>query len=136
MQPASLIELVVVGAHLRGQPLNAQLTDRGAAFVRSTRTRATYRLYALATEPPKPGLVRRPEDDDAAGAIEVEIWSLGLAEFGSFVSEVPPPLTIGRVELEDGSDVAGFLCEEVATIGAPDITPFGGWLAYRSQGAG
>jgi allophanate hydrolase len=132
---ASSIELAVVGAHLRGQPLNRQLTDRGAIFVRSTRTRACYRLFALPTEPPKPGLVRAADDDDRAGTVEVEIWALDVAEFGGFVSEVPAPLTIGRVQLEGGADVAGFLCEEVATAHAPEITTFGGWLAYRAQGA-
>jgi len=39
--------LCVVGAHLRGQPLNEQLTSRGARFVRSCRTAREYRLFAL-----------------------------------------------------------------------------------------
>jgi allophanate hydrolase len=39
---------------------------------------------------------------------------------------------IGRVLLEDGSDVAGFLCEPIALEDAHDITEFGGWRAYRA----
>ena len=50
--------IAVVGAHLDGQPLNHQLTDRGATFVARTETAPIYRLYALPTDPPKPGLVR------------------------------------------------------------------------------
>ncbi len=52
------IHLAVVGAHLEGQPLHHQLTDRDAELVSRTTTAPTYRLFALDTEPPKPGLVR------------------------------------------------------------------------------
>jgi allophanate hydrolase len=122
--------LAVVGAHLTGQPLNHQLTDRGATLVRTTATASCYRLYALDTEPPKPGLVRVAPADPAAGAVEVEVWELDDAAFGSFVAEVPPPLCIGTVLLADGSSVMGFLCEPVALDGAPDITASGGWRAH------
>jgi len=123
----TLVPLAVVGAHLSGQPLHHQLSDRGAQLVAATTTAPAYRLHALDTEPPKPGLVRV-----ASGgvAIEVEVWALGLAEFGSFVSEVPAPLCIGTVELADASLVSGFLCEPLALEGAPDISVHGGWRAY------
>jgi allophanate hydrolase len=130
MVPPPSVDVAVVGAHLSGQPLNRQLTDRDAVFARSTSTRPCYRLFALATDPPKPGLVRGEDGEPGLGAIEVEIWTLGLAEFGSFVSEIPTPLTIGRILLQDHTEVAGFLCEGVATAAAADITRFGGWRAY------
>jgi allophanate hydrolase len=122
--------LAVVGAHLGGQPLNHQLTDRGATLVRTTTTASCYRLFALDTEPPKPGLVRVAPADPAAGEVEVEVWELDDAAFGSFVAAVPPPLCIGTVLLADGSSVMGFLCEPVALDGAPDITASGGWRAH------
>lgn len=128
--------LAVVGAHLTGQPLHHQLTDRGARLVATTRTAPCYRLVALPTDPPKPGLVRTVDADHAdpgAGSVEVEVWELDDAGFGSFVAGVPAPLCIGTVELEDGSAVHGFLCEELATRDAPDITATGGWRAYLSQ---
>ena len=122
--------LAVVGAHLRGQPLNHQLTSRRARFVRQTRTSPHYRFYALPnTQPPKPGLRRVAEK--LSGGIEIEVWSLDEAAFGSFVAEIPSPLGIGTLELEDGSSVKGFLCEPIALEGAQDITNFGGWRAYR-----
>jgi len=128
------IPLAVVGAHLRGQPLNHQLTSRRARFVRRTRTAPCYRLYALAnTQPPKPGLRRVAEK--LPQGIEIEVWALDEAAFGSFVAEIPPPLGIGTLELEDGSSVKGFVCEPIGLEGARDITGFGGWLAYR-QAAG
>jgi allophanate hydrolase len=124
------ILLAVVGAHLRGQPLNHQLTSRHARFVRKTRTAPCYRLYALAnTQPPKPGLRRVAEK--LPQGIEIEVWALDEAAFGSFVAEIPPPLGIGTLELEDGTSVKGFLCEPIGLEGARDITEFGGWLAYR-----
>lgn len=120
----------MVGAHLRGQPLNSQLTSRGARFVCSTRTAPRYRLFALAkTKPPKPGLRRVAET--LPHGIEVEVWALDEAAFGSFVAEVPAPLGIGTLELEDGTSVKGFLCEPYALESARDITEFGGWLAFR-----
>jgi allophanate hydrolase len=122
--------LAVVGAHLTGQPLNHQLTDRDASLARTTTTSSCYRLYALDTEPPKPGLVRVGEGEAGAGAVEVEVWELDDAAFGSFVAAVPPPLCIGTVLLADGSSVMGFLCETVALDGAPDITASGGWRAH------
>jgi allophanate hydrolase len=128
--------LAVVGAHLVGQPLNHQLTDRGATFVRRTETAPIYRLYALPTDPPKPGLVRVVDGDEGAGAIEVEVWDLEPAAFASFVDEIPSPLGIGRLVLDDDGDVAGFLCEPFALHGAPDITAYGGWRAYRAATPG
>ena len=61
------------------------------------------------------------------------MWELDVAGFGSFVDEVPAPLCIGRVQLVDGTDVAGFLCEPLAAEGARDITAFGGWRAFRAS---
>jgi allophanate hydrolase len=125
--------LAVAGAHLRGQPLNHQLTERGARFVRSCRTAREYRLFALpGTMPPKPGLVRDP--GYGGEGIELELWAIAEHQLGGFVAAIPPPLTIGTVLLEDGSAVKGFLCEPVAVSGAVDITRFGGWRHYlRSQ---
>ena len=121
--------LAVVGAHLSGQPLHHQLTSRRASLVATTTTAPVYRLYALPTDPPKPGLLRVGAVT-GAGAVEVEVWELDDAAFGSFVDAIPAPLGIGRVVLADGTDVAGFLCEPIAVDGAPDITHLGGWRAY------
>jgi allophanate hydrolase len=128
--------LAVGGAHLRGEPLNHQLTDRGAQLVRTARTASRYRLYALPTDPPKPGLVRTVDathDDPAAGAIEVEVWELDDAALGSFLTEVRAPLCLGTLELDDDTTVLGFLCEELATRGCVDITSSGGWRAARGS---
>lgn len=125
------IRLAVVGAHLRGQPLNAQLRSLGARFVAATHTAPTYRLFALPESiPPKPGMVR----DVSGGGIEVEVYELSEEAFGKFVAAIPSPLGIGSVTLSSGETVKGFLCEEIALRGAREITSFGGWRAYLASG--
>ena len=121
--------LVVVGAHLEGLALHHQLVERRASLVSRTRTLPEYRLYALrGTVPPKPGLLRVGPLEGAE--IEVEVWSMGDAELGSFMALVPPPLCIGTVALSDGTEHRGFLCEPAGLEGAVDITAYGGWRAY------
>ncbi|MFI0965705.1 allophanate hydrolase [Streptomyces sp. NPDC021080] len=122
--------LAVVGAHLSGQPLNAQLLSLGARLDRTTTTAAVYRLHALDTSPPKPGLVHVGA---GGAAVETEVWSLPADGLGRLLAALPRPMTLGGVELADGTQVPGFLCEPGALEGAPDITSYGGWRAYRSR---
>jgi allophanate hydrolase len=125
------VKLAVVGAHLGGMPLHWQLTSRDAVLVRRCRTSEAYRLYAMdGTTPPKPALIHVGAGGVGGAAIEVEVYELGVEVFGSFVAEVPPPLAIGTVTLDDGSDVKGFVAEPRAVDGARDITALGGWRAY------
>jgi allophanate hydrolase len=130
-QGPELYRIAVVGAHLTGQPLNGQLVERRARLVETTRTAAGYSFYALpGTVPPKPGLVF---DGVGQGGIEVEVWDMDAASFGSFVGLIPAPLGIGTLKLADGSAVKGFLCEAYAVRGAEDITAFGGWRAWLGR---
>jgi allophanate hydrolase len=122
------IKLAVVGAHLAGMPLHWQLTSRDARFVEATHTAPTYRLYAMAgSKPPKPALVH---DVQGGRSIEVEVYELDAAAFGSFTADVPAPLAIGSVTLADGETVKGFVAEPRAIVGAAEITWLGGWRAY------
>jgi allophanate hydrolase len=128
IRPAETVKLAVVGAHLAGMPLHWQLATRNARLVGQTRTAAAYKLYAMAhCSPPKPALVHV---GTAGSAIEIEVYELPLATFGSFVAEVAAPLAIGAVTLADGSEVKGFVAEPRALEGAQDITIHGGWRAY------
>jgi len=126
---AGEVAIAVVGAHLSGMPLNGELRSAGARLVGSAKTAAHYRLFALAgTVPPKPGMLR--VSPGAGAAIEVEVWALSEAAFGRFVAAVPPPLSIGTLELADGRAVKGFLVEAEAVRGARDISGFGGWRKF------
>ena len=129
--PASsgAIAVAVVGAHLSGEPLNHELTTRGARLIRSCRTHAGYRLFALRnTKPAKPALVRAPGFEGPG--IEVEVWEVSREAFADFVAGLVPPHGIGSVMLQDGFEMRGFICEAHALSDAEDITRYGGWRAY------
>jgi allophanate hydrolase len=123
------IAIAVVGAHLSGMPLNGELRALNGRLLESAATAPHYRLYTLAgTKPPKPGMLRVANGEGAS--IAVEIWALAEDAFGRFVAAVPPPLSIGTLELSDGRGVKGFLVEAEAVAGARDISSFGGWRAF------
>ena len=122
------IAIAVVGAHLAGLPLNRELTELGGRLVREAETAKDYRLFALDSRPPKPGMLRVAEGTGAA--IRLEVWTLEAAAFGAFVARIPSPLGIGAVRLADGTTVKGFLVEAEAVKAAEDISRHGGWRAY------
>jgi len=127
------IDVAVCGAHMEALPLNGQLTGRGARLKARTRSAPHYRFYALPGGPPfRPGMVRVAE---GGVAIELEVWSMPAEHFGSFTAGIPAPLGIGKVELEDGSRVSGFLCESYAAAGAQDISALANWRAYLAAAA-
>lgn len=123
---APLTELAVFGAHLRGQPLEHQLTGRGARWAGPITTAPHYRLYALDTVPPKPGLTRV---DTGGAPIVGERWLLSPAALGEFLAELPAPMLLGKVELDDGRWITGFGCDHMAPTQGRDITEYRGWLA-------
>lgn len=125
VEPAEWVDVVVCGAHLMGQPLNWQLLDRAATFRLKTNTVPGYALFAL-PDGKRPALVQK----ENGTAIEVEVWRMPMAEFGSFVAGIPAPLGIGKVALETGESLCGFICEEGGIADAIDISHFGGWRAY------
>lgn len=123
------LPVVVCGAHLDGLALNHQLRQRGGTLRETTRSAPHYRLFALA-DGKRPGMVR---DREKGAAIAVEVWDLPHAEVGSFLAGIPAPLGLGKVELEDGRWLTGFICEEYGLQGAQDITAFGGWRAWLTH---
>lgn len=135
-EPAPLSEseitLAVCGAHMSGLPLNHELTSRGARFLKATQTAPCYALYALPGGPPaRPGLYRC---DDAHGtSIAVEVWAIPKVVVGDFIAGIPAPLVIGTVEIEDGSQVKGFLCEASGKRHAEDISILGSWRRFLER---
>jgi allophanate hydrolase len=129
--PSIGLDLVVFGAHLRGQPLNGQLTELGARFVDEVRTAPEYRMVALASQPPKPGVLRVGPDGGAT--LLGERWTLSPAALAQFLAGLPMPMSLGRVRLSDGSEVIGFHCDPHAAALSTDITPYGSWPAYLAR---
>ncbi|WP_232718228.1 allophanate hydrolase [Gordonia metallireducens] len=106
------IELAVFGAHMRGGPLTHELSERGARWAGEITTTPAYRLVALDTVPPKPGLIRDP----AVGrVIRGEVWRLSPAALGEFLAALPEPMMLGKVEVAAGETgparwIVGFGC--------------------------
>src|SRR5487761_78351 len=124
------IAIAVVGAHLSGMALNGELKTLGGRLLEATVTAPDYRLYALDTMPPKPGMLR--VETGTGASIELELWALPPASFGKFVAAIPPPLSIGTVRLADGRGVKGFIVEAADIGGAREISAFGGWRAFAA----
>lgn len=116
--------VAVCGLHMRGFSLEEQMQACGARFVREAYTAAKYQLIKLSTLPAKPGLIKKLTD---GASIHIEIWEMPLDAFGWFAAGIPAPLGIGKIELEDGSEVPGFICEGYAESGSEDITAYEGW---------
>ncbi|MCJ0902552.1 allophanate hydrolase [Rhodococcus sp. ARC_M6] len=130
--PGEAVELAVFGAHLRGQPLEHQLTTLGARWLGPVATSPRYRLSALDTTPPKPGLVRVAE-----GGVSIvgERWRLAPAALGKFLALLPTPMMLGAVGFDDGSWGTGFGCDLEAAASGKDISEYGGWKAALEAGA-
>jgi len=131
---ADAVVIAVAGAHLTGQPLNADLVRRGASYVSTTRTGPGYRMFVVDGPLPRPDVTRTVPGGSSTG-LEVELWRLPWAEVGGFLATVAAPLAIGPVELESGESVLGFVCTADAVDPAREITSYGGWRAWlASQG--
>lgn len=121
----------VCGAHLSGLPLNHQLTSRGAVLAGSAQTAPEYKLYLLPPPPvPRPSLVRVTS---GGTSIAGEIWLVPDRHLGSFLAGIPSPLGLGKVKLDTGAHVVGFLGETWATEGRPDLSEYGGWRAWLAS---
>lgn len=116
--------IAVCGLHMRGFPLEKQMHECGARFVREGRTAPKYQFVKLPTKPAKPGLIKQ---QTGGSSIDLEIWEIPLSTFGSFVASIPKPLGIGQIELHDGLEVPGFICESYAGADAQDISSLGSW---------
>ncbi len=126
--------LVLAGAHMEGLPLNHQVLDRGGRLVKRCSTAPGYRIFALPGGPPeRPALVA---DADSSASIEVELWDLPEETIGSFLAGIPAPLGLGKVRLDDGSEVVGFIGAAGCEAGAQDITSFGGWRGWLAAREG
>ena len=128
--PTGGTDLVVFGAHLRGQPLNHQLTDLGARFAGEVATAPEYRMVALSTPQPKPGLVR---DTRHGASLAGERWTLSAAALGTFLAALPHPMALGPIRLDTGESILGFHCDPDTAASGIDITALGSWRAYLAQ---
>ena len=128
-------DILVVGAHLSGQPLNHELLAAGGVLLGPAATAPDYRLYALDTVPAKPGLVRvaGPRRHGRVGRRRTVAAACRRACAASWPGW-PPRWRSGGC----GSTMAATSSASSASLraldGAAEITAYGGWRAFRERG--
>lgn len=117
--------LAVNGTLMRGLALNGNMLAAGATFVREARTAPAYRLWSIGDR--HPAMLRVAS---GGAAIALEVWSVPAAGLATILQQEPPGLCIGKVRLEDGTEVLGVLGESILCKDQREITTHGGWRAY------
>lgn len=124
------IEFAVCGAHLKGEPLHDQLAN--ADFIESTRTAAKYQMVAF-----QDGSISKPALIPGGNkSFYVEAYALNAAEFGTFTKQIPAPLAMGSIELQNGTFIPGFIGDssipaKLLDGSAKDISEFGDWRKFK-----
>src|SRR5262249_5217937 len=108
--------------------LNRHLLEVGAAFVREAKTAPLYRLWSIQDR--HPGMIRCAQ---GGAAIDLELWGVPPVGLALVLLREPPGLTIGKVQLGDGSEVLGVLAEPWLCEGCREITSFAGWRKYMAS---
>ena len=129
----STLDLFVCGAHMTGLPLNHQLTELGAEFIKEVSTGPEYQMVALpplGSLPERPGLVRVTEKTQP---LPGEIWRMDSKNIGSFLKKISYPLGISQIILEDSTCEYGFCCDSAGAGDGRDITEFAGWRNYLER---
>lgn len=126
------LEIALVGAHMAGLPLNAEITALGGRLLRAAETELCYRLFALPGGlPARPGLLR--VEAGTGFAIALEVWAIPSERIGALLASIPAPLGLGTLHLADGTAPKGFLVEAEGTRDAEDISGFGSWRAFLAR---
>jgi len=123
---AGPVILAVNGTLMRGLGLNGNLLKAGARFLREASTAPCYRLYSI--KDVHPAMLRAP----GGKAIALELWEVPAEGVASILQAEPAGLCIGKVLLEDRSEVLGVLGEPWLCEGSVEITQHGGWRNYIS----
>ncbi|PPS45827.1 glutamyl-tRNA amidotransferase [Chroococcidiopsis sp. TS-821] len=117
--------LAVNGTLMRGLELNPNLLAVNATFVREAKTAPVYRLWSINDK--HPAMLRVA---NGGSAIALEIWQIPPSGLVQVLLQEPPGLCIGKVALEDGSEVLGVLGEPILCENQREITSWGGWRNY------
>lgn len=120
--------LAVNGTLMRGGlKLSPNMAAAGATFLKEAVTEPVYRLWTINDE--HPAMIR--VTDGSGVGVAVEVWEVPAAGLAGILLNEPPGLSIGKVNLDDGSTVLGVIGGEPALVeGQREITEFGGWRAY------
>ncbi len=119
------IKLAVNGTLMRGLELNKNLLEVGATFVKEATTEPTYRLFSI--DDVHPAMMRVKT---GGKAIAVEVWAVPPAGLAKILLQEPSGLCIGKVRLDDRSEILGVVGESICCENGKEITRYGGWRNY------
>lgn len=122
------VKLAVNGTLMRGLPLEKNLLDAGAVFLREAATAPCYRLWSI--DDNNPAMLRVSADDPCAVSVAVEVWQVPAAGLASVLMKEPAGLSVGKVPLSDGEVVLGVIGEPELVRGRKEISSYGGWRKY------
>jgi hypothetical protein len=126
LSEAARVLLAVNGGLMRGLTANGRMVAAGATYVREVTTAPGYRLWSVRDE--YPAMLRAI--GVTGSRIAMEEWSVTPAGVLQIYRGEPPELSLGWVELDDGTRVLGVLGEAAVVEGQREITRFGGWRSY------
>lgn len=122
------VKLAVNGTLMRGLPLEKNLLQVNAVFLREAQTEKAYRLWSINDN--NPAMLRVDPADDKAVSVAVEVWEVPCAGLTQVLLGEPAGLSIGKVKLSDGEVVLGVIAEPELLRGMKEISQYGGWRNY------
>ena len=122
------VKLAVNGTLMRGLPLEKNLLDAGAIFLRDAATAPCYRLRSINAH--TPAMQRVDPAAPQAVSVAVEVWQVPAARLASVLMKEPEGLSVGKVTLSDGEVVLGVIGEPELVRGQKEISSYGGWRSY------
>jgi len=130
--------MFLTGDGMSGGPLHHHIS--GAPLIGERQTAPRYRFYSIRDEFPALCPV-----SEGGQAIAGELYDVPMGQLRDLLAREPPELELSVVELAAGAGTAGEPPAELAfgmvlrhgergRGGHADITPYGGWRAYRRAG--
>lgn len=92
--------LAVNGTLMQGLELNENLIRVGAAFLRETKTASCYRVWSIQDR--YPGMLRVTS---GGAPVSCEVWEISPDGLADILNREPAGLTIGKVKLDDDTEV-------------------------------
>ena len=122
------VKFAVNGTLMRGLPLEKNLLDAGAFFLREAASAPCYRLWSINDN--IPAMLRVDPADPQAVSVAVEVWQVPAAGLASVLMKEPEGLSVGKVTLSDGEVVLGVIGEPELVRGQEELSSYGGWRSY------
>ncbi len=124
----SKILLAVNGTLMRGLPLENNLKEVNAIFIKESKTEESYQLFSI--NDIHPAMIKVDPLNEECASIDVEVYEISMEGLKSVLEKEPKGLCIGKANLIDGSEVFAVLGEPYITKNQKNITKYHGWRNY------